>query len=265
MPRKPKGAAAVEKTASALEVLTVEWADPNLLAPNPWNPNRQNEHEFTMLCNSMAEHGFTQPIMVFDFQDHLTIVDGEHRWRAAMQLGITPIPYVKMPMDEKQARIATLGMNRARGSEDIELATEVLRDLERLGALDWAADTLDIGDDELQRLLADIAAPEALAGEEFSEAWTPGGGASSDDGDISPTANATHTPAALTARREQEQALKAAKTEEERAAVRADKRVFRLVLSFTGDEADVVRAALGETPAVRVLEWCVAAGVSSAG
>ena len=77
-------------------------------------------------------------------------------------------------MGEAQAKIATLRHNRARGSEDIQMATDVLRDLESLGALDWAADSLDMDDTELQRLLEDIPAAESLAGDEFSEAWAPG-------------------------------------------------------------------------------------------
>jgi ParB-like chromosome segregation protein Spo0J len=261
VPRKPKGSAAIEKTNHQLERLSIEYVAPGDIHPNDYNPNRQNEHEFTMLCKSIEEDGFTQPVII---SEDGVIVDGEHRWRAAQHVGLAAIPVVRVPMDSTQAKIATLRHNRARGSEDIELATDVLRDLERLGALDWAADSLDIGDDELQRLLDDIAAPEALAGEEFTEAWAPQGNAISRDGDISDTATTTSTPAALSAQREHEQALRAAKTEEERQAVMQDKRVFRLVLSFTGEEAEIVRAALGPEPAVQVLTWCQSAGAASA-
>src|SRR5262245_4862528 len=170
MPRI-KGTAQVERAAQQLSTLTVEYVPADSIKPNDYNPNRQNEHEFRLLMKSIQEDGFTQPIIVG--QDDV-IVDGEHRWRAGKTLGMDTLPIVRVPMQGAQARIATLRHNRARGSEDLELSVEVLRDLERLGALDWAADSLDLSDKELERLLEDIPAPEALAAESFGEAWVPG-------------------------------------------------------------------------------------------
>ena len=85
-------------------------------------------------------------------------------------------------MTYEQARIATLRHNRARGSEDIELTSEVLRDLENLGALDWAQDSLMMDDLELQRMLEDIPAPEAMGDEEFGTAWIPTDSNTEEDG-----------------------------------------------------------------------------------
>jgi len=223
---------------------------PDAVQPNSYNPNRQNEHEFKLLCSSMQEDGFTQPIIV---ASDGTIVDGEHRWRAAQAIGLKMIPVVRVPMEAAQARIATLRHNRARGSEDIELATEVLRDLERLGALDWAADSLDLSDAELQRLLEDIPAPEALAKEQFSEAWVPGSvqGEADTDGRM-----VTSTPMGIDQSRLQERRLQDAKTAEEREAAIRDTKVFRLTLIFSGEEGETVRMGLGPQPAVTVLEFC---------
>lgn len=269
---KQKGAAAIAKLTRQLEVLKVEYMPLTALRPNHYNPNRQNDHEFTMLVKSMQDAGFVQPITAVEVLDDddwrpeveaghyrvgdVVIVDGEHRWRAAAHLDMTEIPVVKVPFTVAQAKVSTLQMNRARGSEDVEKSTEVLRDLERMGQLDWAADSLDMSDEELDRLLADIAPPDALAGEEFSEAWTPAGGGINADGQISATATADHTPAALEAARDQETRLREARSEEERQMIQRDGRLFRLVLSFTGEEAEVVKTALGDQPAVRILDWC---------
>ena len=258
--RKPKGAAVIERTGAKLEKLSIEYVAVADVKPNTYNPNRQNEHEFTLLCRSIEEDGFTQPVIV---AEDLTIVDGEHRWRAAQHLGIDPIPVVRVPMDATQARIATLRHNRARGTEDLELAVDVLRDLEKLGALDLAAESLDISDEELDKLLADIAAPEALAGDEFTEAWQPGAG-SEESGALSTQLTADQTPAALNMAREGERRLREAKSEEERQAVARDHRMFRVNLAFTGDEADIVKRGLGEHPAQRVLEWCTTATTEEA-
>ena len=283
MPRRQKGQATVERLAQSLDTLVIEWAPPGAFKPNPWNPNRQNEHEFNMLKRSITDAGFTQPIMVVELDaahqeewkpelesgrfaiGDVVIVDGEHRWRAAAALGIDNLPYVRMPWGAAQARMSTLQMNRARGSEDVELATEVLRDLEKLGWLDFAANSLDMSDEEINRLLEDIAPPDALAAEEFSEAWTPTAGSQSQDGALRGNAVADHTPAALSEAREVERRMARARTEEERAMVARDQQTFRVVLSFAGDEAELVKAQLGDSPAQRVLAWCQAAAAAGNG
>jgi len=248
-----KGQAAVEKKAETLSALTIEYVGIHDISPNEYNPNRQNDHEFDLLKKSIQEDGFTQPIIV---GKDGKIVDGEHRWRAADALGLTSIPIVRVPMEGAQARIATLRHNRARGSEDLELSVAVLRDLESLGALDWAADSLDLSDDELNRLLEDIPAPEALEAEEFTEAWEPGKDQTAGQEGQMGGAQVASTPGALAAVREQETRLKAAKSEEERQAIANDRRIYRVALSFSDDEADVVKAVLGENPAVALLDLC---------
>lgn len=249
-----KGKKAVEKKFQALEKLRIEYVPITQVKPNDYNPNRQSEHDFNLLLKSITEDGFTQPIVV---ANDYTIVDGEHRWRAASHLGMTEIPVVVVPMDPAQARIATLRHNRARGSEDIDLATEVLRDLEKLGALDWAQDSLQLTDEELNRLLTDMPAPEALAAEAFNEAWVPDRDPANDAEPIAGQNSVVHsTPAAIEAARRQEVRLAEAKTEEERIAIRKDRRIYRVALSFADDEADVVKAILGDQPAVNLLALC---------
>jgi hypothetical protein len=164
-------------------------------------------------------------------------------------------------MGVAQAKIATLRHNRARGSEDIELATDVLRDLERLGALEWAADSLDLSDAELTKLLEDIPAAEALAGEQFGEAWTPATGTENPGarGEVAPGTYADSTAEGAEAARGRAEALAGARDESERNAILRDRQVFRLSLTFSGDQAEMVKAGLGDRPAQRILEWCGAA------
>jgi ParB-like chromosome segregation protein Spo0J len=252
MPRRQRGEAEIERRNQALSTLTIEYVDTDSLVPNDYNPNRQNEHEFDLLCRSINEDGFTQPVIIgMDGR----IVDGEHRWRAAKHLGLDRIPIVRVPMEGAQARIATLRHNRARGTEDVELSVAVLRDLEQLGALDWAADSLALGDDELQRLLSDVPAPEALADPEWTEAWVPDRDGSMNAGEGQGTTSDA-TPSALAANREMEARLREARTAEERAAAQRDRNVYRIVLSYTGEEAELVKTILGETPAVTLLAMC---------
>jgi ParB-like chromosome segregation protein Spo0J len=274
--RRRKGQAVIEKLNARLERLNIEYVSAATLTPNDYNPNRQNEHEFTMLKSSILEDGFTDPVKVVERDADepgadpiILIVDGEHRWRAVRSLfeeGKLPddeLAIVKLPMGEAQAKIATLRHNRARGSEDIQLATDVLRDLESLGALDWAADSLDMDDTELQRLLEDIPAAPSLAGDEFSEAWAPAGSKTTDAGG---PVHVDATESGANADRERERRIAAASTEEERQQARNDRNVFRLHLTFGGEEADLVKAALGDRPAQTILGWSREhAGIAAAG
>src|SRR6185503_16547287 len=178
------------------------------------------------------------------------------------------IPVVFVDMSIEQMRIATLRHNKARGSHDIELEAQVLRDLQKLGAIDWAQESLQLDDVELDRLLNDVAAPDALHADEFSEAWEPD---QLNDADAdAPSTRAreivasTHggtmvtamSEAAIRATREREQRIKKATNEEERAQARKESGLYRLSLIFHGEEGQIVKSALGEEPAVKLVEMC---------
>ncbi|HLK55515.1 MAG TPA: ParB/RepB/Spo0J family partition protein [Chthonomonadaceae bacterium] len=262
MPQQDKGRKAIEKKNKVLEKLAIEYVPMESIQPNSYNPNRQSEHDFELLLKSMREDGFTQPIVCQ--AKTREIVDGEHRWRAAQRLGFTEVPVVFVDMTPEQMRIATLRHNRARGSEDIDLTAQVLRDLQSLGALDWAQDSLMLDDVELNRLIEDFPAPEALAASEFSSAWEPADRLEGQteatqvrEGNLpGHTIVQGMTPAALEARREEEKRLQQARTEEERQMVKKESTLYRLHLVFAGEEAEVVSKVLGETPAETLLALC---------
>ena len=263
---KKKGRKEVAKKNKVLESLDIQYINVNDIHPNEWNPNRQSEHDFELLLKSMREDGFTQPVVAIKTDEGLIkIVDGEHRWRAAHTLGFEDIPVVITPMTEEQAKIATLRHNRARGSEDVDLTAELLRDLEKLGALDWAQDSLMMDDTEIQKMLEDIPAPEALAADEYTEAWEPGemSGAQEDAGtstrEIQGASGVTVAAASIASierQRERERQIAEAKTAEERQALKKDNDIFRLYLTFTGDEATLVKQILGEQAAEKLIEMC---------
>jgi ParB/RepB/Spo0J family partition protein len=154
-----------------LSDLTVEFVAPSELRPNDYNPNRQTQEEFTMLVSSMTEDGFTTPIIAT--KDGV-IVDGEHRWRAAQELGYEKVPVVRVDMTEAQRRIATMRHNRARGQDDVSEVANLMKGLEAMGALEWAQDALQLSDEEMRRLvdMADTVAEDLSRGvEDFSAAW----------------------------------------------------------------------------------------------
>lgn len=257
-----KGQAAIEKKANALERLAIEYVGVDDVKPNTYNPNRQSEHDFELLLKSMREDGFTQPIIVQAAT--MEIVDGEHRWRAARELGMTEVPVVKVDMDPAQMKISTLRHNRARGNEDIDLTAALLRDLEKLGALDWAQDSLMLDDVELQRLIDDVSAPDALAGEVYGEAWEPGSPSAEGTVTLTSGRDVAMTASAADTLRDREARIAVARTEEDKAMIRRDTSVYRLSLVFAADEADVVKAALEPDPAGTILALCRAQATSDA-
>ena len=128
--------------------LKVEYVATASLKPNAYNPNRQDDHAYRLLVNSMRDDGFTQPVIVG--QDDV-IVDGEHRWRAATELGMTEVPVVRVDMDDARRRIATIRHNEARGSHEADLVGAILADLDSRGALEGAMTALDMDRDEDDR------------------------------------------------------------------------------------------------------------------
>jgi len=271
-----KGLHAVKKLTNKLKTLEVKYVPIGSIRPNTYNPNRQNKETLSLLCLSIVEDGFTQPVVVQ--KESNEIVDGEHRWRAARKMGMTEIPVCFVSMTPAQMKIATLRHNRARGSEDISLSHDLLIDLIELGAGDMMKGSLQMSDGELQDLIVDIPAPEALATEEdFSNAWTPEkGGATEghiidDESAEKPTTRLVEvenrnsaavsavamTKGAADDMRARKIAINGANTESERAEIAKNlPRDFRLQVTLSGAEGEMVKTVLGEEPAEKLLEVC---------
>jgi hypothetical protein len=275
-----KGRRAIEKTAAKLEQLVIVYVGVDEIRPNPWNPNRQTEFDFELLLRSMEDDGFTQPVLATHLDaEHLAdpafsgysigdivIVDGEHRWRAARKLGFKEVPLVfNDEMGTAQMRVSTLRHNRAKGTEDIELSTEMLRDLEILGYKESSLEDLGMTQAEWDRLVEDVSAPESLADPEHSTAWVPDKAGS----DIAPvegresahdsgTWTNASTGEALEQSRRRETALKEAKTEEQREMITRDmsEGFHRVSLLLYGEDAEAAKVVLRGAPAEALAKLC---------
>jgi ParB/RepB/Spo0J family partition protein len=148
----------VVKDTVKLEHLLIEEVDILSIHPNTYNPNRQSDHDFELLCRSIEEDGFTQPILIN--KKEMEIIDGEHRWRALKALGRKTAPVVFTEMTRQQQLVATLRHNRARGNENINMAADVLRDLNQQGALEHATDSLMLDPIDIKVMLDDIPQTE---------------------------------------------------------------------------------------------------------
>lgn len=254
-----KGRREVEKLNNKLSELKIELVAIDSIYPNPYNPNRQNEREFELLMQSIKEDGFTQPVIVH--QQTRMIVDGEHRWRALNHLGQKEIAVVFTDMTDAQMRISTLRHNRARGSEDIELTIGILNDLRELGALDRVTESLKIDDLELQALLDDVSAPDALADDDYAEAWIPTKAADVDrpeaignDGRrISTSDSALVELERLNEKYDEVDSHLDARE----ISTEAHLAVSQVSATFQNEDAKLVRAALGKKPAQALIQLCV--------
>lgn len=109
---------------------------PSFLEGNPWNPNAMEIEKFQALVTSMREQGYVlQPILVRahpTLDGRYQIIDGEHRWKAAMENGFQEIPVVVIEeTNERRAKLRTLAMNNIHGENVPFKLAHVLVDLYR--------------------------------------------------------------------------------------------------------------------------------------
>lgn len=119
-------------TDEAVKMVGVELRVPvEAITPNNWNPNRMDEFMFQKELASIRAFGFVDPVTVREIGDGLyEILDGEHRWRAAQDLGMKMIPcwnlgYVPDPI----AKQLTVVLNETRGRADEDKLSALLNDL----------------------------------------------------------------------------------------------------------------------------------------
>jgi len=91
------------------------------LFPSGLNPNRMTEEEFQGLKESIRNAGFLEenPILARPNGDGAyEIVHGEHRWRAAKELGIKEVPCEVREIDDLEANRLRVILNKDRGRLD---------------------------------------------------------------------------------------------------------------------------------------------------
>lgn len=114
------------------ENLSLVYVDIEQLAPNPWNTNRitdpANEEK---LRESLKRLGAFKPITVRTLPNGgLEILGGEHRWKAAKQLGWKKVPVINVgAVDEKRAKEIGLVDNGRYGEDDSVAFATLLREL----------------------------------------------------------------------------------------------------------------------------------------
>lgn len=106
------------------------------LKPNNFNPNRQTEEEFRQNVAEVRRLGrLSKPIVVRPFDaDSFEIVDGEHGWLAAQEVGLTEVGCEIIEADDVEAMRQCYLRNRGGSDNPVLLGQmfERLRDKHRL-------------------------------------------------------------------------------------------------------------------------------------
>jgi ParB family chromosome partitioning protein len=91
-----------------------------------------------------------------------TLVDGEHRWRAARDAGITHVPCIVLPASRDEAMLDTIRMNQLRGNAiPIKMAL-VIADLSKRIPLDALERELGFEEHELSDQLELLKLPDDI-------------------------------------------------------------------------------------------------------
>ena len=111
------------------------------IRPNTYNPNSVAPPELKLLYDSIREDGYTMPIVCYydEREDVYVIVDGFHRYRIMLDYpdiyrreeGLLPVSVIDKPLDYRMA--STIRHNRARGSHNVDLMSNIIRELHELG------------------------------------------------------------------------------------------------------------------------------------
>jgi hypothetical protein len=114
----------------------------NSVFPNGWNPNEMTQPMYESLKHGLKNDGWisSQALLVWGKddagQERNVIIDGEHRWRAAMELHFAQVPAVVVDgLSEREAKALTIKMNSKRGEFDslalLDLLTELAPGVEQ--------------------------------------------------------------------------------------------------------------------------------------
>jgi len=145
------GTPTISENIPAVELI---WLAPEILQPNPWNPNSMDPEMLQSARNSIKEFGFVDPVTI----RHLglatyQIIDGEHRWRIALELKLPTIPAMNLgPLSDSVAQQLTIVLNATRGQANPEKLGKLLRDLMATETKEHLLSTLPYTREALDRL-----------------------------------------------------------------------------------------------------------------
>ena len=152
------------------------------IQPNNYNPNAVAPPEMKLLYDSIKADGYTMPIVCYysKADDLYIIVDGFHRYRIIKEHpdiyerehGMLPVSVIDKPLDQRMA--STIRHNRARGSHDVDLMSNIVKELHEFGRSDaWISKHRGMDKDEILRLKQITGLAALFKDVKFGQAWKP--------------------------------------------------------------------------------------------
>lgn len=119
-------------------------------------------------------------MLLYKRKDRYVIVDGFHRYRIMLDYhdiyerenGMLPVSIIDKSLDHRMA--STIRHNRARGSHNVDLMSNIIKELHELGRSDaWISKHLGMDKDEILRLKQITGLASLFKDVKFGKAWTP--------------------------------------------------------------------------------------------
>lgn len=147
---------------------------------NDYNPNKVAPPEMQLLETSIWEDGYTQPVVTYydKENDKYIVVDGFHRYTILKtskrvydrEDGYLPVVVIDKEIGDRMA--STIRHNRARGSHNIDLMSNIVSELVEMGKGDaWICKHIGMSADELLRLKQITGLASLFQNKEFSMSW----------------------------------------------------------------------------------------------
>lgn len=169
-----------EKSEYKSPVYNVRAVPIEKIQANSYNPNSVAPPEMKLLYQSIKEDGYTMPIVCYYLSDidKYEIVDGFHRYTVMLkhrdiyerESGMMPVVIIEKDVSNRMA--STIRHNRARGSHDVELMSNIVAELTKSGMSDtWIMKNIGMDADELLRLKQITGLADLFLDKDFSESF----------------------------------------------------------------------------------------------
>jgi len=159
----------------------VKWVKNETVVANEWNPNKVASPEMELLEVSILNDGYTQPIVAWETDANIEVVDGFHRSRVGKEskvvkqrvMGYLPVVNIRTEQSGKNDRIAsTIRHNRARGKHQVDAMSSIVIELKNRN---WTnqriSKQLGMDEEEVLRLCQVSGLEHLFSDNDFSKAW----------------------------------------------------------------------------------------------
>lgn len=156
----------------------IQWINVEKLKPNHWNPNVVFNAELDLLKQSILKTGWIQPILVS--RDNI-IIDGFHRSELAKDPDLMReygglVPCAVLDLDEAEAMLMTVRINRAKGTHVAVRMSDLVNSLidDFSYTEEYIAESIGATKSEVKLLRAGTLLKSLdLKNYKYSKAWVP--------------------------------------------------------------------------------------------